>query len=139
MRFVTGGSRWTEIMSRKYKKVNHHLRVREKTELKISPTNDHKDTEKETHRRFLWFKNRSFFCRCQTRREQDGYVTLNAWKSRLNVFPALWVKSGFGSWNTYSHRDVFAKYGKIPSPASQVCSPEWSRNVTRAALGSKSL
>ena len=55
-----------------------------------------------------------------TRREKDdGYISLNAGKSQLNMFPELSGKSDFDTWSTFVQRDIFAKYGKIPSPGSQ--------------------
>lgn len=49
-----------------------------------------------------------------TRREQDdGYVTLNAGKSQLTMFPELSSKSDFDTWSTFVQRDIL---GRFPAP-----------------------
>lgn len=92
--------------------------------LKTSSPNDHRDTfrntEKARYRVSFGLKKKVILSQMSTKRERDhGYVTLNARKSRLNVFPERSGKSDFGTRSTFLQRDILAKYGKIPSPASQ--------------------
>lgn len=68
----------------------------------------------------LFFLKKGHPLQMLTRREQDDdYVTLNAGKSQLNMFPELSSKSDLDTWSTFVQRDIFAKSGKIPGPTSQ--------------------
>lgn len=102
-----------------------------------------RDTFRKTGKATSVFFNLFFFflkvilLQMLTRREQDdGYVTLNAGKSQLTMFPELSSKSDFDTWSTFVQRDIL---GRFPAPPPKVSRPQSRRNVTRVALSSKPL
>lgn len=129
--------------TKKKKKINHNLNVRDKTVLKISSTNDRRDpfrnTGKATYHSFLeffFFKKRSFLCRCQTREGQDdGRVALTHMRANSTGSRRAWEGRAWALGTHFSPATCLQSTERFPAQPLTGPSPQWGSPVFQVTLG----